>query len=131
MSADGHRWVCALHWTALSEQWPRVTEVLLSPEAERVRAALAELRRVSVADWCKGQWQPFAALFADWPDLQPTEHERQRPAWWKYRLRGWLEHWALGTKPPQPRVPLEQIGTCNRAMAGIDWQAAAALRTPL
>ena len=92
--STGGRWVCAYHNQAPSEEWPRVTEALR--DAEHVRVAINEVMKIDMISWgakvngYPPKWQEFAALFDNYPELQPTEHEKIRKTKYEYRLRNEL-----------------------------------------
>ena len=92
--SSGGRWVCAYHHQATSDQWPRVTEALR--DAEAIRVAINEVMKIDMISWgakvngYPPKWQEFAALFDNYPELQPTEHEQTRKTKYEYRLRNEL-----------------------------------------
>ena len=92
--STGGNWVCAYHHQATSDQWPRVTEALR--DAEAIRLAITEVMKIDMISWGANsggyppKWQEFAALFDDYPELQPTEHEKIRKTKYEYRLRNEL-----------------------------------------
>ena len=92
--STGGRWVCAYHNQAPSEEWPRVTEALR--DAEHVRVAINEVMKIDMISWgakvngYPPKWQEFAALFDNYSELQPTEHEKTRKTKYEYRLRNEL-----------------------------------------
>ena len=92
--STGGRWVCAYHNQAEPELWPRVTESLL--DNEMIRVAIGEVMKIDMISWgakvngYPPKWQEFAALFDNYPELQPTEHEQTRKTKYEYRLRNEL-----------------------------------------
>ena len=92
--STGGRWVCAYHHQGQSEDWPRVTQALR--ECENVRLAITEVMKIDMISWgasvngYPAKWQEFAVLFDDYPELQPTEHEKIRKTKYEYRLRNEL-----------------------------------------
>jgi hypothetical protein len=94
ISTTGTTWVCAYHHQALPTDWPRVTEALR--DCENIRVAINEVMKIDMISWgaetngYPPKWQEFAALFDNYPELQPTEHEKIRKTKYEYRLRNEL-----------------------------------------
>lgn len=100
------RYVCSYHYAAESSDWPRVTEAL--HENEKLLLAIDEVLRMGDMDWVLGKWEMMDRYFADQPELQPTEAERQHRRWYEYRLNAWVMYLAKITKrKPEPREALK------------------------
>ena len=100
------RYVCAHHYAALPDQWPRVTEGLLQHQS--IRLGIAQVLGTGDMDWVRGQWELMHRYFAADPELQPTVVERDHKRWYEYRLRAWLDYLCgASSKRPAPRQPFE------------------------
>lgn len=102
IGTGGSSYVCRYHYPAQPEDWPRVTDELV--RNERLLLAVNEVLRIGDIEWALGKWEMLERFFRDEPQLQPTDAERQRRAWYLNRLDGWLRY-LTGTVPraPQPR----------------------------
>mgnify|MGYP000160774446 CR=1 FL=1 len=107
ISNDGSRFYCACHHAAKPNTWPLVTERLR--ENEQIRLAIIEVCGISDADWWKGEWELMHRYFDDEPRLQPSLAERERKAWYDYRLRDTLMfRCGVISREPKPREVVNQ-----------------------
>lgn len=106
ISGGGGGWLCAYHYSAQRDIWPRVTEALF--EHEDIRLAIDEVLKFGDTEWILGKWEMMEKFFSDQPALQPSPSERNHRRWYEYRLRDWLMYLSgIASKRPVPRNALE------------------------